>query len=313
VLELLIGTQDVNVKISLERRFFVALPGNNVFGQLDYEARTAVFAQTGTAVDVVLELIISQANHTRSTEISFEVKRRDFEIPTGEHFEVNLPLEFINDMYALYKIDSAATATETMSNVINQKLEQEINGFIDEALVEREATFKKTFNVHPSANFAVQPKDWVDELKRVVDYLAMTMKNKSYFYQGYFVIYGNPVDVALLPNVSWSFNSASDNVNGINANYAIGAMSGANKYVIVSSDLVPQGKLKMIMVPTVEDYKTFMYYPYTFNIVNNYLNAQGKKTMPNLMMTKRHTLAQFMNLSAEIVIEGNDGTIAYQS
>jgi hypothetical protein len=56
-----------------------------------------------------------------------------------------------------------------------------------------------------------------------------------------------------------------------------------------------------------------MYYPYTFNIVNNYLNAQGKKTMPNLMMTKRHTLAQFMNLSAEITIEGNDGTIAYQS
>ena len=310
-----IGAQAVNVNMSLERRFFVTtLDGNNVFGQVDLEARTCVFAQTAAApVAIELEIGVSNANHTRSTEVSFEVERRDFEIPTGEHFEVNLPLEFINDMYALYKIDSASTATETMSNIISQKLEQEIDQFLTVSIGQRDVAFKKAFNVHPNTAFAMQPKDWVEELKRIVDYLAMLMKNKSYFYQGYFVIYGNPIDTALLPNVSWTFNSASDNVNGINANYSVGAMSGSNKYVIVSSDLVASGALKMIMVPTVEDYKTFMYYPYTFNIVNNYLNAQGKKTMPNLMMTKRHIMAEFMNLSAEITISGNDGTIAYQT
>lgn len=307
-----IGEDAKNIPMSLERKWFVELSENNVLGNIDLEGRTAIFVQTGSAVAIELEVGISSANHTRSTEISFEVKKRDFEIPTGEHFEANLPLEFINDMYALYKIDAASTVTETMSNVINQKLEQELDGFIDQALAEREATFKKTFNVHPHANFAIQHKEWVENLKRVIDYLANLLKNKSYFYNGYFVIYGNPVDVALLPNVSWTFNSASDNVNGINANYSIGAMSGSNKYVIVSSDLVKMGKLKMIMVPTVDDYKTFMYYPYTFNIVNNYLNAQGKKTMPNLMMTKRHITGRFMNLSAEITIQGNDGVIEYQ-
>lgn len=306
-----VGSTVKAVKMSLERRFFIEEGDNTIFGQVDLEKRTVIFAQTGTPVAIEIEVGVSSAFHTQSTEISFEVERKDFEIPTGRHFEVNLPLEFINDMYALYKIDSASTATETMSNVINQKLEQELDAFLSEAISER-AEYHRTFNVRPSANYAMQPKDWLEELKRVIDYLAMTMKSKSYFYQGYFVIYGNPVDTALLPNVSWTFNSASDNVNGINANYALGAMSGSNKYVIVSSDLVPQGALKMIMVPTVEDYKTFMYYPYTFNIVNNYLNAQGKKTMPNLMMTKRHTMAEFMNLSAKITIEGHDGNIAYQ-
>lgn len=314
-----VGNKAVKAKMSLERRFFIQIdsPANNVFGQIDLEKRTIILAQTGEAADIEMELGVSSAFHTKSTEISFEVKREDFEIPTGRHFEVNLPLEFINDMYALYKIDSASTATETMSNVINQKLEQELDEFLTTAVNDeedgRKAEYHREFSVYPDPNYAIQPKDWVEELKRVIDYLAMTIKNKSYFYQGYFVIYGNPVDIALLPNVSWTFNSASDNVNGVNANYSIGAMSGSNKYVIVASDLVDKGFLRMIMVPSVDDYKTFMYYPYTFNIVNNYLNAQGKKTMPNLMMTKRHTMAQFMNLSAKITIKNNDGKIAYQT
>lgn len=315
-----IGDKTVNQKMSLERRFYIEIEGNPVFGQLIQEQAYGTSTQTRKLVlaglkdtdKLTLRVGLSQATHERSTEISFEVKKRDFEIPTGEHFEVNLPIEFINDMYALYQIDSAATATETMSNVINQALEQEIHEFLSSACNRREDTYKREFNMYPSANYAIQPKDWLEEIKRTIDWLANKLKSDSYFYQGYFVIYGNPVDVAILPNVSWTFNSASDNVNGINANYSIGAMSGANKYVIVSSDLVEMGALYMIMVPTVEDYQTFKYYPYTFNVVNNYLNAQGKKTMPNLMMTKRHTYAEFMNLSAKIEIKNNDGKIGYQ-
>ena len=321
-----IDGKTVNQKMSLERKFFIDKPEiGTVFGQLVQEQpyaqdvkdgkygqiRKLVLAGVGTK-KLELRVGLSQATHERSTEISFEVKKRDFEIPTGEHFEVNLPIEFINDMYALYQIDSASTATETMSNVINQALEQEIHEFLSGACNRRDAAYIKTFNVYPSANFAIQPKDWIEEMKRVIDYLANRIKTDSYFYQGYFVIYGNPIDVALLPNVSWTFNSASDNVNGINANYSIGAMSGSNKYVVVSSDLVADGALYMIMVPTVDDYQTFKYYPYTFNVVNNYLNAQGKKTMPNLMMTKRHTYAEFMNLSAKIEIKNNNGVIGYQ-
>lgn len=306
-----VGEVVCNQKQSLERRFYVELADNVVLGQCDMEKRTILLMQTNsTPVDIEIEVGVSSAQHTRSTEISFEVSKRDFEIPTGEHFEANMPLEFINDMYALYQIDSAAMATETMSNVINQKLEQSIDEFLSE-YIDENVQYHRSFNIKPMVHYSIQPKDWVEELKRVIDYLANVMKTKSYFYQGYFVIYGNPVDIALLPNVSWTFNSASDNVNGIAVNYALGAMSGTNKYVIVSSDLVEQGALKMIMVPTVQDYKTFMYYPYTFNIVNNYLNAQGRKTMPNLMMTKRQTFGEFMNLSAKITIVGNDGRLGY--
>lgn len=33
--------------------------------------------------------------------------------------------------------------------------------------------------------------------------------------------------------------------------------------------------------------------------------------MPNLMMTKRQTFGEFMNLSAKITIVGNDGRLGY--
>ena len=297
----------------------------DVLGHVDLAERELQFlsANDTEVTSLTFEIGVASTQHRRSTEVSFEVRRRDFEIPTGEHFEVNLPLEFINDMYALYQIDSAAVATETLSNVINQKLEQEIDEFLGEYVTDGQKEFEagkkekdykrvayhKVFDVHPAGQFAMIPKDYLSELRRVIDYLANRIKTDSYFYQGYFVIYGNPVDIALIPNVDWTFNSASDNVNGINTNFSIGAMSGANKYVIVGSDLLPMGELRMIMCPTVDDYKTFMYYPYTFNIVNNYLNANGKNTMPNLMMTKRHTFGDFMNLSASITIKNNDGTI----
>lgn len=297
---------------SLGRKFYFHCEDADVLGHVDMESRVMQFLATSEAkVDTLkFEIGVASTQHRRSTEVSFEVRRRDFEIPTGEHFEVNLPLEFINDMYALYQIDSAAMATETLSNVINQKLEQEIDEFLGEFVTDNSrAAYKKTFDVHPAGQYAMIPKDYLSELRRVIDFLANKIKTDSYFYQGYFVIYGNPVDIALLPNVDWSFNSASDNVNGINTNFSIGAMSGSNKYVIVGSDLIPMGELRMIMCPTVDDYKTFMYYPYTFNIVNNYLNANGKNTMPNLMMTKRHTFGDFMNLSARIEIKNNDGTI----
>ena len=297
---------------SLGRKFYFECNGDDVLGHVDMEKRELQFLASGANVkSLTFEIGVASTWHRRSTEVSFEVRRRDFEIPTGEHFEVNLPLEFINDMYALYQIDSAAVATETLSNVINQKLEQEIDEFLEEFVMadDRKAVYHKTFDIHPAGQYAMIPKDYLSEIRRVIDYLANRIKTDSYFYQGYFVIYGNPVDIAILPNVDWTFNSASDNVNGINTNFSLGAMSGSNKYVIVGSDLLPMGELRMIMCPTVDDYKTFMYYPYTFNIVNNYLNANGKNTMPNLMMTKRHTFGDFMNLSACIEIKNNDGTI----
>ena len=284
---------------------------DTIIGSLNLEKGTVKLLSMESAVkSVVFNGYVSSESHNRSTEVSFEIAKRDFEIGTGEHFETSMPMEFLTDTMAMYNIDGAAVATETISNVVATKLEQQIFEFLDNSQY-LNPTYSTEFDVYPSANYAINPRDWLEELKRVIDFQANKMKNDSYFYQGYFCIIGNPVDTAIIPNVSWSFNSSSDNVNGIDVNYSIGAVSGTNRYIVISSDLIPAGDLLMALIPTVPNYLTYKYFPYTFNVVNNYLNAQGKK-FPNIMMTKRHIMEEFMPLISRITLKNNNGKIGYQ-
>ena len=117
-----------------------------------------------------------------------------------------------------------------------------------------------------------------------------------------------PIDTNILPNVSWSFNSVNDQQNGVEVQYSIGAISGANKYTIISSDLIPQGELTMFFVPTTDKFKTFEYYPYTFNVVKNYLNTVNQN-VPSIMLTKRDTIEEFVPIIAKVIIKNNDGSV----
>lgn len=316
-----IKTIKVASRLSLDRKIYLeksvthtdgTVTSDTVLGSLDLEKGTIkLVSLEGHIKTATFMGWISSESHNRSTETGFDIDKRDIEIGTGEHFEASLPMEFLNDTMAMYNINGASVVTDTMSNLIGQKLEQQIFSFLKNSQ-ELNPTYQTEFDVYPSPHFTVQPKEWLEELKRVIDYQANKIKNDSYFYQGYFAIIGNPVDIALIPNVNWTFNSSSDNLNGIAVNYSLGAMSGTNKYVVLSSDLIPTGSLLMFMVPTVSGYLTYKYYPYTFNIVNNYLNAQGKK-FPNIMMTKRHTIEEFMPLIAKIDILHNNGRIGYQT
>jgi hypothetical protein len=254
---------------------------------------------------------VSSESHNRATNVSFDIERRDINIGTGEHIEASLPLEMLTDTMAMYNVDGAAEVVDVMSNITAQKVDQEIYAFLDNSF-RSNPTYRGKFNVHPPAQFAGNPKNWLEEIKRVIDYLATKLKSETYYYNGRFVIVGNPLDTQLIPNVSWTFNHVSDQQNGIDVDYSIGAMSGANRYTIVASDLIPQGELTMFFVPTTEKFITMKYYPYTFNVVNNYLNTQNPN-IPSVMMTKRHTIEEFLPMVCKIEILNNNGTLAAAS
>src|SRR5699024_6521857 len=94
----------------------------------------------------------------------------------------------------------------------------------------------------------------------------------------------------------------------VEVDYSIGALSGSNRYTVVASDLVPAGELTMFFVPLTNKFMTVKYYPYTFNIVHNYLNTQNPN-IPSVMMTKRHTIEEFLPMVVKIEIKNNDGSL----
>ena len=307
------GKLDTNKKLYVE----VELLGEDgsveksdiVFGYVDLVKGTINAASLkGEVTGIKIAGFVASDAHNRATNISFEIDKRDFTIGTGEHFEASLPIEFLQDAMATFQIDGATEVVDTLSNVIAQKLDQEIYNFLIGVYEGTNAKYLGEFDLHPSAAFAGQPKDWREEIKTVIDHFATKIKSESYAYQGYFALIGNPLDMMIIPNVNWTFNHTTDTQSGVDVDYNLGAISGQHRYNLVSSDLVPQGEIIMLFIPTTNKFMSVKYYPYTFNVVNNYLNTQ-RSALPNIMMTKRHTIEEFLPLIGKIEVKNNNGRL----
>lgn len=311
----------INAKIDLYNRiyadvFYTTYVGSTltpmkdtIFGSVDLEnGYIDIVSMSQKAKKVKVMAFLSSETHQKSTNIDFDMDKRDITIGTGEHIEASLPLEFLQDTKAMYQIDGAAELIDIMSNVCAQKLDQRLYNGLMQAYEGTEGQYRKVFNVYPQGAYSMNPSEWLNELRKLFDLLATKMRSDYKCYNGSFVIIGNPVDTNILPNVSWSFNSVNDQQNGVEVQYSIGAISGANKYSIISSDLIPQGELTMFFVPTTDKFKTFEYYPYTFNVVKNYLNTVNQN-VPSIMLTKRDTFEEFTPIIAKIIIKNNDGSV----
>src|SRR5699024_7921694 len=266
-------------------------------------------SMSGNLEKVVIRGFVSSEQHTTATQVSFDIDRKDITVGTAEHIEANFPIEFLQDAKAMYDIDGTAEVVEVMSQVSSQKVDLDIIEFLERAYEGTESAYERTFDVYPNSDFAMHPNDWLTGLRKTIDHLAQSMKNDYKNYKSVFVIVGNPFDTDLIPNVEWTFTSTTDTVGGVDVNYSVGATSGSNRYKIISSDLIPQGSLTVFAIPSEDNYKTFVYYPYTFNVVNqSYLNTRNAN-VPNIMLTRRYTLEEFTPMIGKVHIKNNDGSV----
>lgn len=267
---------------------------------------------SGKLEEVKIKGYVASEQHTSATNVELGLDRKDIVIDTAQHIEATIPLEVIQDMKATYDIDGVARLSETMSQLTSQKVDLDIIEFLDKEYKETDAKYHFSFDVYPHSDYSAHPKDWLDGLREVIDHTAQSMKNDYKLYDVQFVIIGNPLDVRLIPNVDWTFNGGTTDAysNGIKINYSLGAASGTANYRIIGSDLVRQGELTIIAVPQQDNYKTFMFYPYTFNVVNGggYLNTRNPN-VPNMMMTRRYTVESFVPIIGRITIKNNNGSV----
>ena len=256
---------------------------------------------------------LTHENNKRIDEVSFDIEKKDIRIGTGAHLTSPLPIEFLQDTLALYNIDATVESVDLMSQVTAQKLDLEIIKFFDDSFITSGSPFVGAFDVKPTAGYAGSPTEWRKEIRTTLNWWADKLKSASLFNEGYFVVFGNPLDINLIPDINWQFKAVGDGVQnergGVTINYDFGVMTFNNVFQIVSSDNVPQGELSMFFVPTTDKYMTYKYYPYTFNIEKGgYINDQ-MPNVPSIMMTKRHTIEELVPIQAKIKVLNNDGSI----
>lgn len=282
---------------------------DTIFGSVNLETGDfEVTSVKGKVKAVNFRGYLTHENNTRTQSVSFDIRRKDIRIGTGAHINAPLPIEWLQDTLALYNIDATVEVVDLMSNVVAQKLDHEIINFFETSFQQSGSPFIGKFDVKPTAGFAGSPTEWRHELRTTIEWWATKLKSYTLFTQGYFVIFGNPLDINLIPDINWQFKQVQGERGGVNVNYDFGVMTANNVYQIVASENVQQGKLTMFFVPNVDNYMTYKYYPYTFNVEKGYLDPQ-MPNVPSIMMTKRHTIEELIPMQVQIEILHNDGSL----
>jgi hypothetical protein len=275
-------------------------------------------------LSIVIKAAVSSEFNESGFSIGFDIARLDIDIPTGQHINAPLPIEALNDMMALYQIDGTKETVDLMTNVFATKLDVEALEFLEDSFDNQpgvaefsnfpsSSAYSLVFDVRPAAGFAGSPKAWREELKPQIDFLGQKIKNQTYLQAGIFTLVGNPLDIQLITNVDWQFRGGQGaNMDGVDVDYSIGTYVGANAYRVISSVNVPAGEIFLVFTPSSETQMTYKYYPYTFSTEMGYIDP-NRSRVPSIMMTKRHTFAEFLPAIGSIQIVNNDGTGQFNS
>lgn len=290
---------------------------DQLFGKVNWKTgEVTTTALGGLITKIVFDGALSQENNTRTSSVSFDIDKKQIDIPVGEHINAPLPIEWLTDTMAMYNIDGTVECVDLMSGVTAQNLDVEIIekliGSFDELDAETKASFLSEFDVKPTAGFSGSPTEWRKEIRTTIDHLAIRLKSKYNRTNGYFVIFGNPIDVNLIPNVQWSIKAATGTHNNVSIDYDFGVVTSSNTFKVVSTDNIVDGKLYVFFVPSTDKFMTYKYYPYMFNVERGTYSDPVKGNVPNIMMTKRHTIEELVPIIGAITVQNNTGSTTSQ-
>jgi len=270
---------------------------------------------------IKIEGWLSPEMNNYSESVTFEIRNKEVQIGAGSHITSPLPIEFLQDVLAMFKIDGSLKIIDLMSTVLAQAVDVEAWKFLTESYrVNRLGSmdllgnagygYTRSFNVVPPKEFVGRPKDWREEIKDTIDYICIKMRNDLSYPGGKFTILANPLDARLITNINWVYTAGQSEKGGVQIDYSFGNFTGANYYELISTENIPQGKMRVFFFPSQEDQMTYKYFPYTFNIESNggYRDPRNPN-VPAIMMTKRHTFEEFVPLQGEVIILGNEGNI----
>ena len=288
-----------------------------ITGHVEFDTHSLVLTSAGAPEIVGVGLVgkVSSEFNNFGGSVTFKITKREVVIGTAEHINIPLTQEYLKDLQAMYNIDGHLKLVDLMSTYIAQNVELQAYQFLNNSYKYNRlgiggAGWYGEFNCFPPREFAGRPQDWLEEIKRVIDYFATKMRQSQNYPGGKFVIWGSPVDVNILRNITWQYQANEPNAEkeGVEVNYSIGTWSGTNTYTVISSENIPDGELYLFFYPSSDEQMTYKYYPYTFNMDGNYRDPQ-RPNVPGFMATKRHTFEEFIPLQARIKIINNRGAL----
>lgn len=299
------GTAGEAVKVVLQ---------DNFYGDVDI--KNGHFSGTSVAGRlsfIMIRAFVSSMMNNANIQVGFDIRDKEIDIGTGEHMEAPVPNEYVTDLLRMFSFQGVTRLLEILSQFLAQKVDLEAIQFCDECindlLEENPGRFVRNFSAKPTGSYTMSPLDWQKVLTKVIDHLADSLINKYHFEQGYFTLLCNPLDAHLLPEVNWVFQGSTGNKehSGVTSNFSLGSFQGIHTYNLVSSPNVPQGYIRVLFIPTVEDQMTYKFFPYSFTIEQpgSGYNSPINTNVPSIMTHRRYTFQKLLDACGKVNVLNN--------
>lgn len=232
---------------------------------------------TTTGVNFTGTVSMETNETTNEIELSYE----PYQISAvSRKLKARWTIEFEQDVKALFDLDAQAQ----MLNLIGAQIATDIDTEIIKDLIQITSLSKtETFSKTPQAGFAFGPKQWYENIITKINYLSGWIYQQTAIAPGNTILC-NPLDVAILQSTG-EYSKTGDLTGGEYAGttpYKIGELS--NTYKVLVSQLVPEGKMIVLLKP--EDPAASVYCYFSYIPVSVYPWPMG--TIPAVTLMSRY-------------------------
>ena len=280
-----------------------------VFGTLDYTTgRLCITTSNPTDVKKVkVQFSVSNEDNFRTVAFDWGHTEKEFAIPDGDHYNISIPVEYAHDAKALYGLDMQAKLTEICGTYIEHKKDKEIYDYLDKSFGTLVHPFglQAKFDLKPSASFNGLPTEWSAVMfKKRLSQTCSLLKRALNIKDCYFAVVGNPFDIAELKGeIKWVYGDGQ--MSGIKLDYKFGLMEDdMHNYAVTSTERLPQGTIRIYLIPTNDEQMTYKHFQYAFYVSNAYSNPTNP-LLPNVMISDRNMTDSLTPVQAQIEIINN--------
>lgn len=283
-----------------------------VFATLNFESGAlTVMTSNANITKVTVDYSISNENNFNTIAFDWGHTEREFSIPDGNHYNISLPVEYTHDAKALYGMDMQAKLTEICGTFIEHRKDKEIYDYLDASFGRLKHPFgiNAKFDLKPSPSYHGLPTEWANAMfKKRLSQIVGQLKDALNIKDCYFAVVGHPSDIKELKGeIKWVY--ADGQMSGIKLDYKFGLMEDdEHNYTITSTRRVPQGTVRIYVIPTNNEQFTYKHFQYAFYVSNAYSNPVNP-LLPNVMISDRYLTEEFTPVQAQVGIVNNDADI----
>jgi len=262
----------------------VEIAGNpdTLLGQVDYLNGTVTLSSSnGVVARAYYTVTASLEENTINPKMYLDVEK--IRIPVKDRqISAEWSIQMQQDLKALFDIEIQAELVTIIGQQIALDIDREIiNQLFFAAENLAGASHSDAFSKTPPPTFTWGQKQWFENILPKIANLSAVIYNDTNIGEGN-IIACNPVDAAIFESLN-EFSYVGSGMEGGNLGYRSAVISGG-RWKVVTSAIVPQGKMLLVYKPDVEMKVVYYYMPYVPAVLTPF--PLGQK--PSLTIISRY-------------------------